>query len=129
MHEGVAASTRRVSMRPIADFTTLCASTKGDCMHESDAPMEQEARIQLQTIIDSIPPLDRLAIARLPREQVISLHFTLGMWIRNRYRSGEFAALFRWSRSQLPDDLRSMDDLSEPILLEIWSILQSEHGD
>lgn len=126
MQGGVANSALKISLRPIADFTTFYASTHGGCMQESDKGMEEEARIQLQTIIDGIPAPDRLAIAGLPRERVISLHRTLGRWIRNRYRSGEFVALFRWSRSQLPDHLRSMDDLSEPILVEIWRILRSE---
>ena len=92
---------------------------------ENGMDMDAEARAQLQSIIDGISPAERLEVAKLPRNHVIRLHHGLGTLIRNRFRAGELRALFLWSRSQTSDEDRSLDGLSWPILVAVWTILRS----
>jgi hypothetical protein len=87
--------------------------------------MDEEARLQLMSIIDRIPPGERRTIAELSEERVILLHHGLGMFIRNMIRSGELGALFRWSCAQAPGEPRSLDSLAWPILLEVWKVLRA----
>jgi hypothetical protein len=58
------------------------------------------------------------------RPRAYRLHHGLGTYLRNRYRHGGLLALFRWSRSQLAE-VNHLDDLSEPILYEIWRVLRT----
>jgi hypothetical protein len=87
--------------------------------------VDQEARFQLHSIIERLSPEDRLMIANLPRERVISLHHGLGTAIRNRIRAGELGALARWSKAQIGDQKLSFDALSWPILLQVWDTVRS----
>ena len=87
--------------------------------------MDVEARAQLQSIIDALSPASRLYVAELPRENIILMHHGLGTHIRNRHRHGELRELFLWSRSQINDEVRSLDDLSWPILVTVWTSLRS----
>src|SRR5215471_6092949 len=54
-------------------------------------------------------------------------HFGLGTWIRNQMRHGKMKSLLRWSRTQLPER-HHFDDLSWPILVEVWKTLRSSSG-
>lgn len=87
--------------------------------------MDHEAKIELKSIVDGLSTEDRAFIAGLPEDGVVfHLHFGLGTYIRNQIRQGEFPALFRWSQTQLPELIGDLDDLTEPILLEIWRLVQ-----
>jgi len=85
--------------------------------------MDVEARAQLQSIIDALSPASRLYVAELPREHIVLMHHGLGTHIRNRFRANELRALLLWSRSQINDEARSLDDLSWPILVAVWAAL------
>ncbi len=87
--------------------------------------MDKEARAQLQSIIDAISPADRLEIAKLPHDLVILLHRGLGTLIRNRIRAGELGALFHWSCDKATGGGKSLDDVSWPILVAVWTALRS----
>lgn len=86
--------------------------------------MDMETRAQLQSIIDAMAPAARLEVAKLPRDHLFQLHHGLGTFIRNRHRAGELKALFRWSRGQTDAEARSLDDLSWPILVAVWTALR-----
>lgn len=88
--------------------------------------MDEEARLQLLSIIQRISPEDRRRIADLPEDQVFTLHFGLGMGIRNMIRSGELAALYRWSRAQVPREFGDLDEFAWPIVPEVWKVLRSQ---
>ena len=92
---------------------------------EGGMDMDAEARAQLQSIIDALSPAVRLDVAKLPREHVILMHHGLGTLIRNQLRHGELRELSLWSRSQIGDDPLSLDALSGPILVALWSTLRS----
>jgi len=92
---------------------------------EGGMNMDVEARAQLQSIIDALSPASRLYVAKLPREHIILMHHGLGTHIRNRHRAGELKALILWSRSQIYDEALSLDALSWPILVAVWTALRS----
>jgi len=86
--------------------------------------LNDEARAELEAIIDRLSGASRDHIRTLEEGRVTgALRFTLGMDIRNRIRHGEIPALFRWSSAQLPEKIH-FDDLSGPILKEIWRVLR-----
>jgi len=89
--------------------------------------MDEEARTELNIIIEGLTPRDRAFIATLAENEVIRLHFGLGTWIRNQMRHGKMKALLRWSRTQVPERPH-FDDLSWPILVEVWKTLRSSSG-
>jgi hypothetical protein len=64
--------------------------------------MDHEAKIELMPIVDGLSPEGRASISSLREDQVMRLHFGLGMYIRNQIRQGRLPALFRWSRTQVP---------------------------
>ena len=90
--------------------------------------MDDEARQDLMSIVDRLTADDRAYIAGLEESQVIRLHMGLGMAIRNRIRAGALQALFRWSHSQVPDDVRHFDDVTWPIVLEVWRTVRIPAG-
>ncbi len=91
---------------------------------EDGVVMDVEAPAQLQPVIDAISPAARLEVAKPPRDQLIQLHHGLGTLIRNRIRAGELGGLFRWSRDHTGAEARSLDDLSWPILVAVWTALR-----
>jgi hypothetical protein len=85
--------------------------------------MDEEARLELMSIIDRLLPEDRRMMAELSEKDVIRLHHGLGTRIRNMIRSGELTALLSWSSAQAPGKA-SLDDKAWPILLEVWKTLR-----
>jgi len=86
--------------------------------------MDTEARLELASVIDELSAEDRGFIAGISENDVIRLHHGLGTGIRNRFRAGSLPALLRWSCSQAPDP-QHLDDMSWPILMEIWRTLRA----
>ena len=85
--------------------------------------MDVEARAQLRSIIDALSPASRLYVAKLPREHIILMHHGLGTHIRNRFRANELKALLLWSSGQPDVDAGSLDGLSWPVLVAVWTVL------
>jgi hypothetical protein len=85
--------------------------------------MDHEAKAELISIFDGLSPEGRAAIASLREDQVIKLHFGLGLYIRNQIRQGRLQALFRWSRTQVPEHVKNLDDVTFPILVEVWRLV------
>jgi hypothetical protein len=85
--------------------------------------MDHEAKTELMSIVDGLSPEGRASIASLREDQVIRLHFGLGMYIRNQIRQGRLQALFRWSRTQVPEHVKSLDDVTFPIIVEVWRLV------
>ena len=86
--------------------------------------MDDDARRNLNAIIDQISPDDREMIADFPLEQLILLHHGLGRSIRNSIRRNEVTPLVRWSISQT-NGFMSLDDLSYLIIIEIAESLRA----
>jgi hypothetical protein len=80
--------------------------------------MDEQAYLQLRSIIDQIPNEDQREIVALPAERIILLHHGLGTWIRNLVRSGEVGGLFRWACNQAPD-AKNLDEMVWPIIREV----------
>ena len=86
--------------------------------------VDEEAKRELISVIDALSAEDRAFIANLREGGLYRLHHGLGTYIRNQFRQGGLPALFRWSRSQL-SVVNHFDDLSGPILREIWRVLRT----
>jgi hypothetical protein len=87
--------------------------------------MDHEAKTELMSIVDGLSPEGRASIANLREDQVMRLHFGLGMYIRNQIRQGRLPALFRWSQTQVPGHMRHFDDVTFPILVEVWKLVNT----
>ena len=87
--------------------------------------MDEDAHRELMSIIERLTADDRAYIAGLEESQVIRLHHGFGTYIRNQIRAGELRALFRWSRTQVPVDVRHFDDVTWPIVMEVWRTVKA----
>jgi hypothetical protein len=85
--------------------------------------MDHEAKTELMSVVDGLSPEARASIASLREDQVILLHFGLGGYIRNQIRQGRLPALFRWSRTQVPEHVKHLDDVTFPIHVEVWRLV------
>lgn len=85
--------------------------------------MDHEAKTELMSIVDGLSLEARASIASLREDQVILLHHGLGMYIRNQIRHNRLSALFRWSRTQVPEHVKHLDDVTFPILVEVWRVV------
>jgi hypothetical protein len=101
----------------------MTALTAVPAAEESD--VDDEAKAELMSIVDGLSPDARTSIAALPEERVIKLHFGLGAYIRNQIRQGGLRALYRWSRTQVPEDVKHFDSVTWPIVVEVWRAVKS----
>jgi hypothetical protein len=87
--------------------------------------MDHEAKAELMSIVVGLSTEARASIAGLREDQIILLHHELGMYIRNRIRHDRLSALLRWSRTQVPEHVKDLDDVMFPILVEIWRLVKN----
>jgi hypothetical protein len=86
--------------------------------------MDHEARVELMPLIEGLTDQARTYIASLPEQHVILLHHGFGMGVRNEIRAGGLWALFRWSQTQVPHDVHHFDNVTWPIIYEVWKTLR-----
>ncbi len=86
--------------------------------------MNDSVKQELQAIIASLGPDDLTFIRALGEDELIRLHRTLGLKLRNGFRSGAYPDLFIHCNALETAETRSYDALSSTALRLIWSALR-----
>ena len=82
----------------------------------------------IKAIVSGLGPDDRAYILNLAAEDLIRLHRTLGLNLRNAFRSGEYPNLFRYCYDRETDETRSFDSMSQTAISLIWDYLRRERS-
>jgi hypothetical protein len=80
-------------------------------------------------IVGPLRPEDREHIRRLPEEDLIRLHRTFGLTLRNAFRSGLHRDLFRYCYQKEPPQTRSFDSISQTAIRLVWEYLRRSAQD
>lgn len=80
---------------------------------------------EIQTIVASLRPEDRDYIRDLPEDRLILLHRTLGLCLRNAFRSNTYPYLFTHCDRQETPETRSFDSISGTAIRLIWEHLRN----
>ena len=76
-------------------------------------------------IVSSLQPGDSEYIRSLPEADLICLHRTLGLNLRNAFRSGRYRHLLGYCSDQETSETRSFDSISETAIRLVWGHLRA----
>jgi hypothetical protein len=96
---------------------------EGGPMAEDD--LDVRARRDIEALIELLKPEGRQSFRAMTEAELIRLHFSYGMWLRNQFRQNKFPALFRFCSEKTTPDTRSFDEISSLAIHEIWRHLRS----
>jgi hypothetical protein len=90
-----------------------------------------QKRREVRRIVRALTEEDRAFIRSRTASDLISLHFTLGGYIRNGFRSGKFPGLFSYCDASVRQsgEPMSFDALSNVALHEIWKHVKAIAGE
>ncbi len=80
---------------------------------------------EIQKIVAAMRPEDRDYIRELPEDRLILLHRTLGLTLRNAFRSNTYPYLFTHCDRQQTPETRSFDSISRLAIHLIWEHLRN----
>ena len=90
---------------------------------EKDAPAP--VREDIGAVVSALPPGDREYIRNLPEADLIALHRTLGLNLRNAFRAGRYRHLFGYCLDRETSETRSYDSISETAIYLVWAHLRA----
>lgn len=79
-----------------------------------------ECMVHLRNII---PPQDQMELLGMSKNELITLHHSLGLWIRNNWDL--------WAGGPLKEEMKALgfehpDDMSQAIIVEYWAKLNKQ---
>ncbi len=82
----------------------------------------------VQQLISGLPLKDKAVIANMPEEELYSLHYNLGKYIRNNYELwGENSELMEFCRKSSGNTPLDPNDASSIIIKALWEELRKSH--
>jgi hypothetical protein len=86
----------------------------------------EAVREDIRAVASSLQPADREYIRNLSESELIRLHrFTLGLYLRNAFRKGQYRFLFRHCDEQETPETRSFDSISVRAIRLVWEYLRA----
>ena len=92
-------------------------------MAEDD--LDTRAQRDIEALIQRLKPEDRQFLRGLTETELVRLHFSYGLWLRNQFRQNKIPDLFRFCSAKIPPDTLSFDEISAVAIREIWRHLRS----
>ena len=87
--------------------------------------MEGEAQREIQRLVENLKPEDRELLRAMSESELIRLHRSYGMWLRNQFRRNNLPHLFKFCSTNTLPGARSFDAFSEVAIREIWLHIRS----
>ena len=87
--------------------------------------MESEAQCEIEKLVESLKAEDRELFRAMPESELIRLHRTFGMWLRNQFRQNNLPHLFKFCSTTAPPEARSVDAISAVAIRAIWLHIRS----
>jgi|GEM_PF-5937254 len=85
-----------------------------------------EIEKELRAIASALSEEARTHLRDLPAEQLITLHRTLDLALRNGFRTNKYPSLFYHCHERETDATRSFDSMSRRAVWMLWEHLQRE---
>jgi hypothetical protein len=99
---------------------------------EPDKPcqvMESDPEIlvrqEIEQLVERLKLDDHKFISDLSEGELIKLHRSYGMWLRNQLRENQYPHLFRFCSAKVPPENLSFDAISAIAIRLIWRRLRS----
>ena len=86
-------------------------------MHQG---IESETVRDIEMLIEKPTSEDRKLLRDMSESELIQLHMTYGMWLRNQFRRNEFPHLFKFCSARVRSRDRSFDAISTEAIRQIW---------
>lgn len=94
-------------------------------MADTENNVPATVREDIGAIVSSLQPGDSEYIRNLPEADLICLHRTLGLNLRNAFRSGRYRHLFGYCSDHETSETRSFDSISETAIRLVWGHLRA----
>jgi hypothetical protein len=82
-------------------------------------------RQEIEELVEKLNPADRKFISDLSEGELVILHRSYGIWLRNQFRQNQYPHLFRFCLAKVPAETRSFDSISEIAIRLIWRRVRS----
>jgi hypothetical protein len=83
---------------------------------------------EIRAIVSSLRAEDAKYIRELTEAQLFTLHRSLGLTLRNEFRSGRYPFLFGYCFNQHDPETRSFDSISIMAIKLIWDQLREQEA-